>query len=592
MITLELHMQTKNRWIFIKERNRLMGFRIISAEGTEEKFAWIAQYIKGKEHVVVYSDKNKELAEYLVSVGGSCVCVNHVTCEQESDFLTGNVKAVAFYGKSHSPRDDNVFDHAEHVIIAFMQTSIERLNYKIKEDAECTLLLSKEKIIEKSTEDIEKVNEYLYQAEIEKIIPDDDFSDYYMKAERFFQNKVFKISERQRWPDRTAIRYPFSEGISLSKNNSLGYGRLIENDLREKNLSEKLLNNITEKAASFAREHDIKWITYIVEPQNINEAEFMSRIIGGIRDRLGLPVRDTVNISPFIGNVIPANTEEICADFKSRYSLISENCIAGDVLVITLYAESTYKFAVYSDMLNALYEGTKVYPFSLIEERETYCSFTDNMYDYKKLLEITERRNIAFFTHFTQIANLDSILDKGIVSVYDLNRKNFEYRSSDADRNDNHLEEISVSVSYPNGRMFYSKRRNIGGEWAVMELDPYFVLKRKCNFFRTNAASDISKEIRRQRENNISDYFEEMFADDAYGYRAQKGLPDNLTTDEQAEIMVYRHIPVYAIKKIHFQSREALDRFSEKLDRLGIEYDSSDSLFNTRDYALKNGLIG
>ena len=52
---------------------------------------------------------------------------------------------LALYGKSHYPTNDNVFEHAEHIIISFMQSSIEKLNDKINENAECTLLLSKEK---------------------------------------------------------------------------------------------------------------------------------------------------------------------------------------------------------------------------------------------------------------------------------------------------------------------------------------------------------------------------------------------------------------------------------------------------------------
>ena len=122
-----------------------MSFSIIAAEGTEEKFAQIARYIKEKERVVVYSDKNKELAEYLGSAGISCIDVNKVKCEQELDFLNGNIKVLALYGKSHYPTNDNVFEHAEHIIISFMQSSIEKLNDKINENAECTLLLSKEK---------------------------------------------------------------------------------------------------------------------------------------------------------------------------------------------------------------------------------------------------------------------------------------------------------------------------------------------------------------------------------------------------------------------------------------------------------------
>ena len=143
---------------------------------------------------------------------------------------------LAFYGKSHYPTNDNVFEHAEHIIISFMQSSIEKLNDKINENAECTLLLSKEKNLKKCNEDTIKVNNLLYNSKILKIFPDNCFSEYYMKAEQYFQSQTFKIKERKLWPEpnKRKMEFPFMEGIALSKNNSLGYGRQIENDFREK----------------------------------------------------------------------------------------------------------------------------------------------------------------------------------------------------------------------------------------------------------------------------------------------------------------------------------------------------------------------
>ena len=53
-----------------------------------------------------------------------------------------------------------------------------------------------------------------------------------------------------------------------------------------------------------------------------NETEFMMKIINHIGNKLDLPVRETLSISPYDENTIPAVSEEICADLMNRYSLI------------------------------------------------------------------------------------------------------------------------------------------------------------------------------------------------------------------------------------------------------------------------------
>ena len=80
----------------------------------------------------------------------------------------------------------------------------------------------------------------------------------------------------------------------------------------------------------------------------------MMKIINHIGNKLDLPVRETLSISPYDENTIPAVSEEICADLMNRYSLISENYIADDVLVVSFFAESTYKFSVFSALLQII----------------------------------------------------------------------------------------------------------------------------------------------------------------------------------------------------------------------------------------------
>ena len=82
-----------------------------------------------------------------------------------------------------------------------------------------------------------------------------------------------------------------------------------------------------------------------------------------------------------------------------------------------------------------------------------------------------EARKICHLVHFTPVENVESIRDKGLLSRSVLDINDLEYIYTDEQRLDGGLNWISLSVSFPNYKMFYAKRellkRKVGG-WAVM----------------------------------------------------------------------------------------------------------------------------
>ena len=107
-------------------------------------------------------------------------------------------------------------------------------------------------------------------------------------------------------------------------------------------------------------------------------------------------------------------------------------------------------------------------------------------------LDILNRYNVTKFYHFTNIANLDSILVNGIMSVVSMKKNNIAYVSTDLDRNDNQLNCISLSLTYTNKAMLYSKKNKIDTEWIVFEIDAFSIIEKfynKIYYCKYNAAS-------------------------------------------------------------------------------------------------------
>ncbi|MEW2912305.1 DarT ssDNA thymidine ADP-ribosyltransferase family protein [Leisingera sp. JC11] len=195
-------------------------------------------------------------------------------------------------------------------------------------------------------------------------------------------------------------------------------------------------------------------------------------------------------------------------------------------------------------------------------------------------MELLRDRQVTQLLHFTQVSNLPSILEHGLVprSILDDNKVNYAW--SDPWRLDDQLNSISLSVTCFNWKMFSAVRKRINhADWAVLAIDAMILPGAKCRFYARNAASG---EYTRSNKSYRSVFaFEEMFEDRSpYGsfkgssYRTESNLQSNMTTNPQAEILYEGVIPIHSITEAWVEDETLgteLDRYFVK--EVGHEID-------------------
>ncbi len=187
--------------------------------------------------------------------------------------------------------------------------------------------------------------------------------------------------------------------------------------------------------------------------------------------------------------------------------------------------------------------------------------------------DLVSQRSISTLIHFTREENLPSILENGLHSRESAEKNNIKIAISDAQRLDGHLEAISTSISFPNYRMFYPKRLNLSGQWAVLCISPNVLWEKQCAFFKHNAASN---DMQFQKEPSDVINFESMFEQNSnkvnggINYRSNLNLSDNQTTDPEAEVLVTDIIETKYITDICFLTQSEQIRFKKHIQGLRI----------------------
>ena len=159
-----------------------------------------------------------------------------------------------------------------------------------------------------------------------------------------------------------------------------------------------------------------------------------------------------------------------------------------------------------------------------------------------KIKNSINKRGITHFIHFTNIVNIESILCSGLLTRAFMDEKEIRYSCNDLYRYDGLKNSVSLSVMFPNYKMFFKVRiENPNARWAVILLKATEILNYDCVFCRTNAAnSEVSGIPISQRKGYQA--FESMFYERTDVTRKEMGLPSCFTTDPQAEILVCNNI--------------------------------------------------
>ena len=200
----------------------------------------------------------------------------------------------------------------------------------------------------------------------------------------------------------------------------------------------------------------------------------------------------------------------------------------------------------------------------------------------RKLRYEVGRRGIVHLVHFTQLENVPQIVERGLLPRAELESTGIPYVWNDAKRLDNMLDASSLSISFPNYKMFYKYRADDKDkQWVVLLLDPSILWETHCFFCRTNAASSEmrGRELFKKRELEEFKRLFEVLDDEPF--RKRTGIPDCYTTDPQAEVLVRDRVPPSKIQAIAVADDESLEWLNSILP-LSIHCVINKSLFEAR----------
>lgn len=159
--------------------------------------------------------------------------------------------------------------------------------------------------------------------------------------------------------------------------------------------------------------------------------------------------------------------------------------------------------------------------------------------------------------HFTNVENLPLIIENGLLSVNTISSLGIPANRNDPHRLDGYLNSVSLSLGFPNYKMFYKYRIiNPHKNWVVLGINSNIILEKKCAFCKRNAADH---RIRQKPLNDLmtGKAFEEMFQDiDGFPSRESQNLKNYYTTDPQAEILVFDKIDPKYIEYVFLKKKK------------------------------------
>lgn len=167
----------------------------------------------------------------------------------------------------------------------------------------------------------------------------------------------------------------------------------------------------------------------------------------------------------------------------------------------------------------------------------------------------SQARGIEYLVHFTRLRNLRGIMEKGLMTRSNLERSNADFVYTDSQRLDGVPNSISLSVSFPNYKMFYDKKIKYDlkdNMWCVLLLKTEILRDFDCAFILGNKANLSNRNIDLNERMSLESFAE--FFDD-YDERSKLMAPsDTYATDPQSEILCLSNIPVSKISHCFYNN--------------------------------------
>lgn len=195
-----------------------------------------------------------------------------------------------------------------------------------------------------------------------------------------------------------------------------------------------------------------------------------------------------------------------------------------------------------------------------------------------------DRLGITRLCHLTPLRNLLHIASgEGLLSIAQLEEERSAFDQQDLNRYDNHPAYISCSIEYPN--VWYLRRRKLDAtplqrlfpDWVCLLIDRKHLWQPSTKFCARNAAAQGGRLLRPGYE-----AFCELYADEVAGaqgkQRGRDDKPDSCPTDDQAEVMIKRHVPLADANTIVFADEEQASNNWGALRLLGVPVESFNTL--------------
>jgi|JI9StandDraft_2_1071091.scaffolds.fasta_scaffold196250_2 hypothetical protein len=182
-----------------------------------------------------------------------------------------------------------------------------------------------------------------------------------------------------------------------------------------------------------------------------------------------------------------------------------------------------------------------------------------------------DARGVKSLFHFTRLNNLPSILENGLLTKEACARAGINPAVNDTIRYDG-TDAISVTISYPNYKMFYRLRcDNPDVEWVVLKLTCSLLWQTMCAFSDTNAGDGLVYSVPIARRQGVA-ALQSMFSDYGNIKRTTLGIPDNYTTNPQAEVLLLDGATVDDITGVYFQTLVTYQKYKAQYLDLKCSY--------------------
>lgn len=196
----------------------------------------------------------------------------------------------------------------------------------------------------------------------------------------------------------------------------------------------------------------------------------------------------------------------------------------------------------------------------------------------EEVLGEAQRRGITRLCHFTPLRNLVHIATgDGLLSTEQLREsERAVFNQQDLERLDEHPDHISCSVEFPNVWYLRQRQRDTRGadrlfpDWVCICIEPHHLWRDDSLFCPRNAAAARGRLVRGGVETFRSLYAE--LVDGAHGQQFTRTLErvPPCPTDEQAEVLIYRRIPLDDVQTVVVIDEAQAKRTFIGLEQLGV----------------------